>query len=286
MNPEPDNDPTLDPLTAKPDLAGLAVHDADDLLTGHVFGLLCEAETGLIRFLDIELDGKGRHVLVPVGHARVESSALGPRIRLRAASLDDLERVPAYAADGSWPNPEAAREMLNVHGRFFRGDKYYAHPAYDHRGLYAGEHPIVKEGAKSDRAEPCLESLNESSDFRIAEGEPDVRGWTLVDHTGTAAAEVADIIIDTAALKVRYLVVSRSDGQKTLVPIGYVEVVAKSKRVIVPGLSAEDLLTFPTFESLPLSREQEDRSREHIERALDARNPFLRVDFSPRTVVA
>src|SRR5687768_3262590 len=63
--PDP-SDATRDPLTAQQDLHGLAVHDADDLLTGHVFGLLCESDTGLIRFLDVELDGKNRHVLVPV----------------------------------------------------------------------------------------------------------------------------------------------------------------------------------------------------------------------------
>jgi hypothetical protein len=287
MSHEPNTDPTLDPLTPKPDLAGLAVHDADDLLTGHVFGLLCEAETGLIRFLDVELEGKGRHVLVPVGHARVEASALGPRIRLRAASVEDLERVPAYAADGAWPNPEVAHEVLTMHGRFFRGDKYYAHPAYDHRGLYAGDHPIVKEGDTAGESESAtLESLNQSRDFRIADGEPDVRGWTLVESRGAAAAEVTDVLIDPAAMKVRYLVVKLANRHQTILPIGYVEVKAESKQVVVPGLTAEDLLILPAFEKLPLSREQEDGAREHIERALDARNPFLRVDFSQRQVIA
>lgn len=287
MNHESAADPALDPLTPKPDLAGLAVHDADDLLTGHVFGLLCEAETGLIRFLDVELEGKGRHVLVPVGHARVENSVLGPRIRLRAASVEDLERVPAYAADGTWPNPEVAHEVLTVHGRFFRGDKYYAHPAYDHRGLYAGDHPILKDDDASDPDESAsLESLNESRKYRVSEGEPDVRGWTLLDGRGASAAEVTDAVIDTAALKVRYVVVKRTDGQTTLLPIGYVEVRPEAKQVVVPGLIADDLLTLPPFEKLPLSRQQEDALREHIERVLDTRNPFLRVDFSRRQVNA
>jgi hypothetical protein len=277
-----------DPLTPKSDLSGLAVHDADDLLTGHVFGLLCEAETGLIRFLDVEIDGKGKHVLVPVGHARVENSALGPRIRLRAASLDDLEHVPEYAAEGAWPNEEAAREVLAAHGRLFRGDKYYAHPAYDHRGLYAGEHPIVPEGPSSDAlaVEATLESLNDSKDFRIAEGEPDIRSWTLIDQAGSAAGQVQDVLIDTKALKVRYVVLQRSDGVLTLLPIGYVELRPDAKEVVMPGLRVGDLMTLASFEGLPLTREQEDKLRDHIERALDARNPFLRVDFSHRQVVA
>ena len=290
MNESRERDPAQDPLTAHNDLQGLAVHDTDDLLSGHVHGILSEAETGLVRFLDIELDGKNRHVLVPIGHARLEASAIGPRIRLRAASLQDLQEVPPYEQTGAWPDNNITREVLAAHGRSFRGDKYYAHPAYDHRGLYAGEHPIVKDVISEGDAAPVgsvtgLQSLSQLPDYRVAHGEHDVRGWAVVDAGGNAAGVADDLLVDLDNMKVRYAVVRRDNGKKALVPIGYLELRSGQHQLVAPGLMLQDLDTLRAFEGLPLSREAEEELRTDIERLLDARNPFSRVDFSDRQVV-
>ena len=288
MNASRERDPAQDPLTAYNDLHGLAVHDTDDLLTGHVHGILSEAETGLVRFLDIELDGKNRHVLVPIGHARLEASAIGPRIRLRAASLQDLQEVPPYEQEGAWPNHDTTREVLAAHGRSFRGDKYYAHPAYDHRGLYAGEHPIIKDEVIPEGNAVLvgnvtgLQSLSQLPDYRVAHGEHDVRGWTVVDAGGNAAGVADDLLVDLDNMKVRYAVVRRVDGREALVPIGYLEVRSGQHQLVAPGLMLQDLDKLRVFDGLPLSREEEEALRTDIERLLDARNPFSRVDFSYR----
>ena len=52
------------------------------------------------------------------------------------------------------------------------------------------------------------------------------------------------------------------------------------------GRNVADLEALPPFEGLPLARAQEILILNEIERALDARNPFLRVDFSGREMVA
>ena len=264
------------------DLAGLAVHDAADLLTGHVFGVLTEADTGLIRFLDVDIDGKVRHVLIPVGHARLEEMLGQKRIRLRAATLEDLENVPAYR--GETPSRQLARDVLAAHGRFFRGDRYYAHPAYDHGGLYAGEHPIVRT-APDAQPSSTLERLSNSSEFRIAEGESDVRGWQVLDAAGQVIGEIVELIIDTAAEKVRYVVVRTADGAEKLLPIGYLDLDPARQHVLAPGLTVNDVNALSSL-VWPLRREREGELLAQIERALDARNPFLRVDFSFRDVVA
>src|SRR5262245_38673166 len=165
-----------EPLVAHEDLAGLAVHDVNDLRVGHVFGVLTEAATGLVRFLDVEVDGRSRHVLIPVGHARLEYVLGQRRIRLRAASVEDLEDVPSY--QGERASLDLARSMATLYGRLFRGARYYAHPAYDHRGLYAGDHPIVKEEELPPAALDLLR-LGDAKEFRVAPGESDVRGWAF-----------------------------------------------------------------------------------------------------------
>ena len=75
-------------LRPVPDLGGLAVEDASGLSVGELYGSLIEAETGLVRYVDLELDTLDRHVLVPIGHARVHERDGGPRLRLRAELAD------------------------------------------------------------------------------------------------------------------------------------------------------------------------------------------------------
>lgn len=45
----------------------------------------------------------------------------------------------------------------------------------------------------------------EGSGYKVAEGDPDVRGWDVMDRDGGRIGEVDDLLIDTRAMKVRYL---------------------------------------------------------------------------------
>lgn len=45
----------------------------------------------------------------------------------------------------------------------------------------------------------------EGSGYKVAEGDPDVRGWDVMDRDGSRIGEVDDLLVDTEALKVRYL---------------------------------------------------------------------------------
>lgn len=50
-----------------------------------------------------------------------------------------------------------------------------------------------------------LASLDGLSGYKVAEGDPDVRGWDVIGRDGRRIGEVDDLLVDTAALKVRYL---------------------------------------------------------------------------------
>ena len=63
-----------EPLRPLSDLAGTPVDDVEGQSAGTVYGALAEAETGLVRYFDVALPDGDRHVLVPIGHARLERS--------------------------------------------------------------------------------------------------------------------------------------------------------------------------------------------------------------------
>src|SRR5947207_3542674 len=50
--------------------------------------------------------------------------------------------------------------------------------------------------------------LRSLHNYRIAEGDPDVRGWEVIGAEGLKIGEVDDLLVDTKALKARYLEVA------------------------------------------------------------------------------
>lgn len=50
-----------------------------------------------------------------------------------------------------------------------------------------------------------LARLRDLRDFKVAEGDPDVRGWPVHASDGHRIGQVHDLLVDTAAMKVRYL---------------------------------------------------------------------------------
>lgn len=50
-----------------------------------------------------------------------------------------------------------------------------------------------------------LASLDGLTGYKVAEGDPDVRGWDVIGRDGRRIGEVDDLLVDTAALRVRYL---------------------------------------------------------------------------------
>src|SRR3954452_21519293 len=57
-----------------------------------------------------------------------------------------------------------------------------------------------------------LRPLSELGSYTVEKGDQDPRGWTVVTGQGTRIGEVEDLIVDTQAMKVRYLVVDLENG--------------------------------------------------------------------------
>jgi hypothetical protein len=279
---EPDEDPPGDAphdsaaLRAVPDLGGLPVEDATGIPVGRLFGALVETETGLVRYIDLSLEALDRHVLVPIGHARVREEGAGHCIRLRAALLEELEQIPPFPADVAHVDDPFERALLEAYGRSFHGERYYAHPSYDHHGIYVGEHPIVGEGQVED--DTALKRLSYMPGWRVAKGEQDIRGWHLRLDDG-AEVGIRDLVVEPATEAVRYVVTDTADGKGSrLLPIGYLAIDAKAKLVHTDCLTAEDLASLPEYEGGGVARAHEDRLHRAL-RGVSGRRRYRLPDY-------
>ncbi len=122
---------------------------------------------------------------------------------------------------------------------------------------------------RTDRVVP-LERLR---DFDVAEGDPDVRGWDVIAGDRRRIGEVGELLIDTDAMKVRYLdvvldeeaVAETEPGDRhILIPIGYARLREDEDQVIVPELDSERLRSIPPYEDESLTREYETALRRHL----------------------
>jgi photosynthetic reaction center H subunit len=112
--------------------------------------------------------------------------------------------------------------------------------------------------------------LDELDDFQVAEGDPDVRGWEVFASDSRKIGEVEDLLIDTAAMKVRYLDVELDDellgsGQDrhVLIPIGYARLHENDDHIFVDELASTDVGTIPAYTHEPLTHEYETTVVQH-----------------------
>ncbi|HEX7050844.1 MAG TPA: DUF2382 domain-containing protein [Longimicrobiales bacterium] len=115
--------------------------------------------------------------------------------------------------------------------------------------------------------------LNQLSDFEVAEGEPDVTGWDVIGSDGRKIGEVDQLLVDTTAMKVRYLDVDIEDDllepgedRHVLIPIGFARLHEDENRVLVDNLPSEEVADLPDYGHEPVTREMEAMVRERFER--------------------
>ena len=265
-------------LRAVPDLRGLPAEDASGIHIGELFGALVEADSGLVRYLDLALDAMDRHVLVPIGHARVRETERGdPHVRLRAALLEQLEQVPPFPAEVQHIDDPFERALLEAYGRTFHGERYYAHPAFDHHGVFAGEHPVIVEGERAE--DQALVRLMYLPGWRIARGEPEVIGWDVTLDDGQRLP-IRDVVVDTADEQVRYIVTDSPRGDSLrLLPIGYLTIDSAQETLLAPGLTLEAVRGLPNYDGGAVTREDEDMVNDALRDSFGPERRYQLPDF-------
>jgi photosynthetic reaction center H subunit len=112
--------------------------------------------------------------------------------------------------------------------------------------------------------------LSALSDFEVAEGYPDIRGWRVDSADGQHVGKVHDLLIDIDQMRTRYLDVrlareiAASPGDRdVLVPVGTAQLVDGSDVVRLP-LTAERVGLLPLYDHGPLTRVHELEVRRHF----------------------
>ena len=115
--------------------------------------------------------------------------------------------------------------------------------------------------------------IGELPDYEVAEGNPDVRGWEVRGSDGQVIGEVDDLLIDTGAMKVRYLdvdldndIAPGGEDRHILLPIGYARLDREEDCVHVDELRSTELANLPLYDHTPLSREYEHELRGRFDR--------------------
>lgn len=102
------------------------------------------------------------------------------------------------------------------------------------------------------------------SDFEIAKGQPDIRGWEVRDGNGHLMGKVSELIFDSRAHKVRYMVVNIADSKElqlekrtVLLPIGLAVLQPKDDDVIVESVTPFQLRALPRYSKEDLGTKAE-----------------------------
>jgi photosynthetic reaction center H subunit len=125
-----------------------------------------------------------------------------------------------------------------------------------------------------------LRRLRDLTEFEVADGNPDVRGWTVRGADGQALGSVFELIVELEAMKVRYLDVELDPRfhineyeNHILLPIGVASLDTEDDNVFVPALNAESVLNYPPYIELQITREYEESMLRALGIGADAANP-------------
>lgn len=109
-----------------------------------------------------------------------------------------------------------------------------------------------------------LRRLRDLPDFEVADRDPDPRGWAVRGSDGQQLGTVHELIVDPVALQVRYLDVeltaslqSNEHERHLLLPIGVAALDADADNVFVPALNYENVLRYPPYVELQITRDYE-----------------------------
>ncbi|MCB2378837.1 PRC-barrel domain-containing protein [Hymenobacter sp. BT635] len=110
-----------------------------------------------------------------------------------------------------------------------------------------------------------LRRLRDLTEFEVADGSPDVRGWAVRGGDGHKFGDVSELIVEEEALKVRYLDVELDASlnvnrheRHILIPVGVAALDEDGDNVFVPSLTKESVLEYPPYAEIQITREYEE----------------------------
>jgi sporulation protein YlmC with PRC-barrel domain len=115
---------------------------------------------------------------------------------------------------------------------------------------------------------PTLHALARLPAHRLADGEPDLRGWLVCASDGRRAGRVHDLIVCLDALDVRHLEITLDRGlvaserdRRRVIPVECAAVAARRPLIWLQRHTRDHVLAAPHVNSLVLDASQEARVR-------------------------
>ena len=106
-----------------------------------------------------------------------------------------------------------------------------------------------------------LVALGALKRYRVAKGEPDIRGWDVVTSDHRKVGQVHELIVDRETMKVRYLDVAIAgkflgikDNSHVLIPISGAHLDDDDNRVYLSDVSVGALASIPPYDHRALTR--------------------------------
>lgn len=208
------------------DFIGWSVADKAGKKVGTVADVLFDRR-GSIRFLDVNFGIFRKHVLIPPEVLDWGADSLV----LERWTQEEVKGLPPYD-----PDQPLSGDLL--------GELERAHPRYYGRG----PDPLSAPGEM--RAVP----LSDARDVKLPKGAPDLRKWNVFGSDGERVGTVSEMLVDAAAMRVRYLDVDLaddlfllSDDRHVLVPLENVDLKERGEDIWVQGLTAAQVAKLPAY---------------------------------------
>lgn len=237
----------------------------DDEKVGKVHDVLID-ERGRARYLDIDLGIFKKHVLLPIGQAQAD--AREDAVWVPGMSKDSFEAIPEWDHETTRLNAEYESSLGTAYAGAYGTERYYERPEYSATWWRGRE----TEPAEADvgTTHSRLRSLSELDDYEVADDDPDPRGWRVDAADGRKVGEVQELIVDAAAMKVRYLDVELDTSElglsdrdrHVLVPVGFVRLDDRNDRVLLDAFTSSQVIEMPRHaETGQIDRTYEDSLR-------------------------
>ena len=245
------------------DLRNFTARTRDNDNIGTVDDVLID-DRGRARYVCVRHNSSGRHTLVPAGTVladRANQSVVIPSV--------EYSDVPDYSHQTGAVDEEYERRLSGAYDRAFDADRYDDRPDYRTRGW----------GAGTDRSSTNqLERLDRLPDYKVADGDPDPRGWEVLGRDGTTLGEVDFLIGDTGSMRVRYLAVKLEPGigrgGHVLIPTGHVDLDTDEDRVTSRGLDAACIANLPAYDGGPVTRDLEQKTAAACNQSYEGANRY------------
>jgi sporulation protein YlmC with PRC-barrel domain len=222
------------------DFVGWDVVDRGGDKVGAIADLLID-RSGRIRFVHVEHGLPRKHFLLPQHQLEWgENSFVIDRW-----TKERIRTLPPYQPDQPLSAP-VLEEMAHAYPWFYDADA----PTRD------------LEVPNESRVVP----LSEARSFKLESGAPDPKGWNVFGSDGERLGTVHQLLVDPAALKIRFLDVDLlddlfllRDDRHVLVPLEHVELKERGNDAWVRGLTAREVAALPAYTGGAVDRWLEER---------------------------